>query len=219
VICNSAAVKACIVGYGVPARKIVAIPAFSRQYLEFTPVDLPADVDEFCRRYPSIVFTYVRMRPLFFPTTLIDGMAQVMRQRQDVGLVICGMAGHSDEGIRPAVDAAIARHGIADRICLLDDLDHDAFLSMLQRSALYLRTPITDGVASSVLESMALGVPVVACENGARPAGVVTYPAEDAERMAAAVSAVLVNREAVAAALANIELRDTVSDEVALLTS
>jgi glycosyltransferase involved in cell wall biosynthesis len=149
----------------------------------------------------------------------IDGMAQVMRQRQDVGLVICGMAGHSDEGIRPAVDAAIARHGIADRICLLDDLDHDAFLSMLQRSALYLRTPITDGVASSVLESMALGVPVVACENGARPAGVVTYPAEDAERMAAAVSAVLANRAAVAAALANIELRDTVSDEVALLTS
>jgi glycosyltransferase involved in cell wall biosynthesis len=219
IICNSDAVKACIAGYGVPARKIAAIPAFSRQYLEFTPVDLPPEVNAFCRRYSSIVFTYVRMRPLFFPVTLIDGMAQVFRQRGEVGLVICGMAGHADEGVRPAVDAAIARHGIADRICLLDDLDHDAFLTMLQRSALYLRTPITDGVASSVLESLALGVPVVACENGTRPPGVITYPAEDAERMAAAVEHVLANRASVVASLANVEARDTLTDEVALLTS
>lgn len=219
VICNSDAVKACIASYGVAPRKIVAIPAFSRQYLEFTPVELPAMVQEFCRRYSSIVFTYVRMRPLFFPITLIDGMAMVMEQRSDVGLVICGMAGHADEGVRPAVDAAIERHDIAHRICLLDDLDHDAFLTMLQRSALYLRTPITDGVASSVLESMALGVPVVACENGTRPGGVITYPAEDAEGMASAVCHVLANRETAVAGMASAEVRDTLSDEVALLTS
>ena len=40
---------------------------------------------------------------------------------------------------------------------------------------MYLRTPACDGVAASVLESLALGVPVVASENGRRPAGVVTY--------------------------------------------
>ena len=82
---------------------------------------------------------------------------------------------------------AIERHALSNRICLLDDLDHDAFLTMLKRSTVYLRTPITDGVASSVLESLALGVPVVGCENGTRPPGVITYPAEDAEAMAAAV--------------------------------
>ena len=43
-----------------------------------------------------------------------------------------------------------------DRICFVADLDRDAFLTALQRSTLYLRTPITDGVASSVLESLAL---------------------------------------------------------------
>ena len=59
---------------------------------------------------------------------------------------------------------------------------------------------------------------MVACENGTRPAGVISYPAEDAERMASAVCHVLVNREAVAAAMANTEVRDTLSDEVALLT-
>lgn len=219
IICNSDAVKECIASYGVSRSKIVAIPAFSRQYLEFTQVPLPSDLEVFLRRYPHIVFTYLRMRPLFFPTTLIDGMAEVMNRRADVGLVVCGMAGHSDVGVRPEFEAAIRRHAINDRICLLDDLDREAFLTILQRSALYLRTPITDGVASSVLEALTLGVPVVACENGNRPSGVIAYPATDSARLAAAVEHVIDNRAEVIAAMTRFEVPDTVDDEVTLLTS
>ncbi len=74
-------------------------------------------------------------------------------------------------------------------------------------------------MASSVLEALALRVPVVACENGTRPPGVVTYPAEDAAGLAAAVEQVLANHAAVAASLESLEPPDTVADEVALLTS
>ena len=42
IICNSEAVKQKIQGYGVPADRIVPIPAFSKQYMEFTPAPLPA---------------------------------------------------------------------------------------------------------------------------------------------------------------------------------
>ena len=219
IICNSEAVKACIVGYGIDPAKVVPIPAFSRQYVEFTKVPLPAQLVDFYRRYDHVVFTYVRMRPLFYPVTMIDGMAEVMRRRPDVGLIICGGTGHADPGVWPAVQAAIKKHGVADRICLVDDLDHDAFLTALQQSTLYLRTPITDGVASSVLESLALGTPVVASENGTRPAGVLTYPAEDPLRMAERVEHVLANREQVVASLGVLVPADTVTDEVALLTS
>ena len=219
IICNSDPVKACIAAYGVDPGRILAIPAFSRQYLEFTPTPLPSHVDEFFARYRHVVFAYVRMRPLFFPVTMIDGMAEVMRRRDDVGLVVCGGTGHADEGVWPAVQEAISRHGISDRVCFVDDLDHDAFLTALQRSSLYLRTPITDGVASSVLESLALGIPVVACENGTRPAGVVTYPAEDAEQLAEAVERVIVNRAEIVASLTRVEVKDTVADEIAVLTS
>jgi glycosyltransferase involved in cell wall biosynthesis len=219
IICNSDAVKACIVGYGVDARKIVPIAAFSRQYLEFTPADLRASLEAFLGRYPTVVFTYLRLRPLFFPTVLIEGMAQVIRRRADVGLVICGGKGHMDDGVWPEVEAAIRRHQLDERICFVDDLDHDAFLTVVQRSTLYLRTPITDGVASSVLEALALGVPVVACDNGTRPAGVITYPAEDPAALAAAVEHVIANRAAVVGTMTREEVGDTVSDEVALLTS
>jgi hypothetical protein len=101
----------------------------------------------------------------------------------------------------------------------VDDLDHDAFLTALERSVLYLRTPITDGVASSVLESRALGNTVVGCENGTRPAGVVTYPAEDAGAMAAAVNRVLAQRPEVIAGMQHFDVPDTLADEIAVLTS
>jgi hypothetical protein len=202
----------------VSRRKIVPIPAFSRQYLEFTRPALSANLEAFLRRYRHAVLAYIQMRPLFFPQTLVEGMANVMALRPDVGLIISGMAGHSDEGVRPAFESAIQRHGIGDRLCILDDLDHDAFLTVLERCALYLRTPITDGVASSVLEALALRVPVVACENGTRPAGVVTYPPADADGLASAVGHVIAHRDEVVAAIPRFHVPDTVKDEVALLT-
>jgi glycosyltransferase involved in cell wall biosynthesis len=219
VICNSEAVKQRIQGYGVPARKIVAIPAFSRQYLEFKHAPLPPPLESFYERFPNVVFTYVRMRPLFFPLTMIDGMARVMDRHPDVGLVLCGGLSHMEDWLWRDVQARIEARGVADRICLVEDLDHDAFLTAMTRSAMYLRTPITDGVASSVLEALALRVPVVASENGTRPPGVITYPAEDPDRMASAVEQVLSHRADIAADMKQFDAVDTLADEVTLLTS
>jgi glycosyltransferase involved in cell wall biosynthesis len=219
IICNSEPVKAKIRGYGVPAGKIVPIPAFSRQYLEYVPATLPDHVNEFLERYRHIVFTYVRMRPLFYPLTMIDGLAALVQRQPATGLVLCGVSGHMDDGVWDSVQTRIGEHGLAHHICLVEDLDHDAFLTTLQRSTLYLRTPITDGVASSVLESIALGVPVVACENGTRPRGVLTYRADDPVEMAAQMERVINERAGIVAGLSQASVPDTILDEVALLTS
>jgi glycosyltransferase involved in cell wall biosynthesis len=219
VICNSEAVKTCIRGYGVPAKKIVPIPAFTRQYLEFTPRPLPERLEAFLQQYPAAIFTYVRMRPLFFPVPMIDGVSRVMRERPDVGLVLCGGLSHMEPWLWREVQARIESHGLGDRICLIDDLDHDAFLVALTRAALYLRTPITDGVAASVLEALALRVPVVASENGTRPAGVLTYPPEDPQGLAETVEYVLGHRAEIVARLEESDPPDTLADEVAVLTA
>jgi glycosyltransferase involved in cell wall biosynthesis len=219
IICNSEAVKACIMRYGVRGSKIVPIPAFSRQYVEGTGGELPPHVEAFLRTFPTVIFAYVRMRTLFYPVTLVEGIATVMERRADVGLILVGGTGHADEGVLPAFEEAVRRHGIADRICFVDDLDHDAFLAALRRSTLYLRTPITDGVASSVLEALVLGIPVVASENGTRPKGVVTYPADDPQALAVAVEFVCDHRDEVIANIGEVPVRDTLEDEVALLTA
>ena len=219
IICNSEPVKRKIQGYGVPAAKIVAIAAFSKQYLEYTPTALPHDLETFYQRFRYVVFTYARMRPLFFPITLVDGFAALARERDDVGLVLCGVSGHMEEELWADVQERIRRTGFSQRICILDDLDHDAFLTALSGSTLYLRTPITDGVAASVLEALALGIPVVACENGTRPPGVITYEATNHEQMADRLEYVITHREEIVRSMAQMTVPDTLADELALLTS
>jgi glycosyltransferase involved in cell wall biosynthesis len=219
IICNSEPVRACIARYGIDTTKVVPIPAFSAQYLQFTPAPLPDALEQFFERYRHVIFTYVRMRPLFFTLTLVDGFARIAARDPHAGLVLCGGTSHMEGDLWEQVQRRIAEHRLEDRICFIEDLSHDAFLTALQRSILYLRTPITDGVASSVLESLALRVPVVGSENGTRPPGVITYPAEDADEMAKAVLRVIADPAAVAAAIPDTEAKDTLTEEVATLTS
>ena len=219
IICNNQAVKDRIAKYGVPASKISVIPAFTREYLEYVEMPLPPELLDFFQRHPQVLFSYLRMRPLFYPLVLVDAMARIAAERHDTGLVICGGMSHGEPALLEQVRARIAAHNLSNRICFVDDLDHDAFLTALTRSAIYVRTPITDGVASSVLESLALGVPVVACENGTRPAGVLTYAPEDAGMLATTILQTLDNRAAVSAGLARMPLPDTLPAEVQILTS
>jgi hypothetical protein len=56
-------------------------------------------------------------------------------------------------------------------------------------------------VAASVLESLALGIPVVASENGRRPEGVITYEDADPVDMVAKLNFVRENYDRVKAGL------------------
>lgn len=218
IICNSVAVKAKIIEYGVPDHKVVPIPAFSRQYLEYTQVSLGPTVETFYARFSAVLFTYIRIRDGFYLDTLLEGFARVAARRADVGLLFLGVAGDIDEALWADVERRLA-HGLRPRVCIVADLDHDAFLTALTRSAMYIRTPTTDGVASSVLESLALGIPVVGSENGTRPAGVITYGASDSADLAEKIEDVLTRREAVVARMPRPEIRDTLKDEIAVLTT
>jgi glycosyltransferase involved in cell wall biosynthesis len=219
IICNNEAVKAKIREYRVPARKIHPIPAFSRQYLEAEADALDERIDAFYQRFEFIVFTYVRVREGFYLETLIDGFGRLARRRSDAGLVICGVAGDINPVLWKEVERLIALHGLADRICIVDDLAHEYFLAALKRSSLYLRTPTSDGVASSVLEALAMGIPVVAAENGTRPSGTITYAPTDGESLAAAVDRVLSNRDEAIAAIPPVPVRDTLHEEASLLAA
>jgi glycosyltransferase involved in cell wall biosynthesis len=218
IICNNEAVKAKIVEYGVDPTKIVPIPAFSTQYIEREPVALPPQVAEFYDRYEHAVLTYIRFRDGFYIDTMIEGFAIAAARIPTLGLALCGRSGDIEESLLTDLQSRISRHGLGDRVYMIDDLTHPEFLEALGRSVLYLRTPTTDGVASSVLESLALGVPVVGSQNGTRPAGVITYEATSPADLAAKVVHVVQHHEMVVNSLPRPEVRDTLADEVALLT-
>ena len=218
IICNNEAVKAKIIEYGIDADKIIPIPAFSAQYVEREPVALPLQVAEFYGRHAHTVLTYIRFRDGFYIDTMIEGFAIAAARIPTLGLALCGRSGDIEESLLNDLQSRIDRHGLGERVCMIDDLTHGEFLEALTQSVLYLRTPTTDGGASSVLESLTLGVPVVGSQNGTRPAGVITYQARDQVDLAAKILHVVENHASVVNSLPTPEVRDTLADEVALLT-
>lgn len=219
IICNSEEVKARITAYGVSPSKIVPIPAFSHQYLQGGDAPLPPEVAAFYERYDKVVFCYIRMRSLFFPEATVEGFARLAARRADVGLLLCGVTEHMDDGIWPAVQARLAQPDLRHRVLVVNDLAHEQFLHALSRSTVCLRTHLSDGVCSSVLEALSLGTPVVASENHTRPAGVVTYDPHDIDALVSTLDRVLLHREHFAARLQRPDVRDTLSEEAQLLTA
>lgn len=214
IICNSDVVKERIVGYGVRPEKITAIPAFSRQYLEFESVTLPPALECFFAERAPVICSYVFFRTEFFIPALIDAVHRLAPRFPRLGLVIMG----SDKDSEPIVEQ-ITRLGLQAHVLLAGDQPHDQFLTIMTRSRMYVRTPPKDGVCSSVLEALALGIPVVASENGTRPASVVTFTPADADDLAAKVAHVLDHEADVRAAVVRPAIRDTVADEAALLVA
>jgi glycosyltransferase involved in cell wall biosynthesis len=219
IVCNSDAVRKKISEYRVSPDKIFPIPAFSRQYLEAEIVPLGPALEHFYARFPVILFCYLNVRPEFFPEVLIEAFADLAGSRSDVGLVLCGVSGYQEQGLWQRVSDRITMHQLEQYILVVEDLDHDEFLTAMRRSTIVVRTPRKDGVCSSVLEALSLGTPVVAADNRARPPGVITYPAEDPKALAAALRRVLTSRADIVANLIKPDIRDTVSDEAALLTA
>jgi glycosyltransferase involved in cell wall biosynthesis len=214
IVCNNEAVKARILEYGVPPEKVVPIPAFSGQYLEYRTVPLPDELESFLLRHRPVISSYFFLRPEFFVESLMDALGRIAAQLPDAGFVLLGGETRTEQ-----MTAMIAAAGIADRVHAAGDLDHDAFLSLVARCHISIRTPAKDGVSSSVLEALSLGIPVVASENGTRPASVITFPRGDGAALAETVERVWRDYDACRSRVVRPPIRDTVVDEARLLLS
>jgi glycosyltransferase involved in cell wall biosynthesis len=187
--CDSEPVKRAIESYGIRPDGIVAIPPFSKQNLSFRPVDRPREAEAFLARCNPVFFCYVSFRPEYELPTLREAMRNFRRDYPHAGFVWLGFPSNE----MPAVERYVAGWSAEERngLLLLGNLNHDEFLSLLSRCSVYLRTPMCDGVAASILESLALGIPVVASENGTRPSAVITYRDRDEADMRAKLAFVI----------------------------
>ncbi len=219
IVCNSDAVKQKILEYGVPPSKVVPIPAFSRQYVDVATVPLADTTERHFEKYPRTLFCYLALRPVYYPEVLLKAFAALAASDPGIGFILCGLHSHPEGPVADAFESTVKELGLADRLCCVGDLNHDEFITAMRRSQMYVRTHVSDGVSSSVLEALTLGVPVVASENRTRPNGVVTYEATDAAALVRAIRGVLDARAAGGTrAAAAVEIPDTVRQEVELLT-
>lgn len=211
VVCNSETVRTRIAGMAGKTR-VVPIPAFSRQYLEYETVSLAPEIESFLERDGPVVSTYVCFRDGFYVEDLAPALARLRERVGGAGLVVVGTGPRAAEVAR-----SFAARGLSADVAFAGGLGHDAFMTLLARSRLHLRTPTTDGVSSTVLEALSLGVPVIASDNGSRPPSVLVYPPGDPAAMGDRMAEALRDREELVRAIDVPEIRDTATPEVELL--
>jgi glycosyltransferase involved in cell wall biosynthesis len=204
IYCNSEAVKRSVLTSGINADTVVPIPHFSAQYLEFEKAVLPASVESFCQRHQATMFLYVCFRESFMLEGLAEAMRRFRAQFPKIGFLLVGTPARE----LPPLTQFFKDRGLGEAVCITGSVDHAVFLTMMTGSLAYIRIPLTDGVCSSVLESLRLKVPVLAADNGTRPAGAELWKAGDVESLLKLMSEAATNRQAMAARIPEIEAED-----------
>jgi glycosyltransferase involved in cell wall biosynthesis len=171
--------------FGVPGDRVRLIPPHSfEQLLDETP--LPQELEEFCAvRHPLIV-TVSGLEPEYDLPLQFEAVGRLREAFPSIGLAIIGVGSLENEMRRK-----IAAQPYGEHVLLCGDIPHRAALRAIRRSDLFLRTTQYDGDSISVREALHLGVPVIATDNGMRPAGVHLVPMADLEALCRAVEASL----------------------------
>jgi glycosyltransferase involved in cell wall biosynthesis len=191
IACDSDEIKRAIIEYGVNPESVTSIATFSPQYVEFETAALSGEIEEFLRNHNPVFFSYVSFRPEYRLEVLREGMNRFRQAYSKAGFIWLGFPGKE----YPLAEEQVSGwpEGERQSLLLLGNLSHQEFLTLMTRCTACLRTPACDGVSASVKEALALGIPVVASENGRRPAGVITYDEFDSEDMSARLTFVVEN--------------------------
>ncbi|MBI1923527.1 glycosyltransferase family 4 protein [Candidatus Poribacteria bacterium] len=216
IICNSPNVKEHIVrDYGVPESKVYPIPAFCAAYMRTELGTLSPGVAAFAEQHEPLLVSYVFFfHPEFTVDLMVKAVHRLRKEFPGLGLIIMGSKQYAENYV-----PLIEKLELNEHIFLTGNLPRPEFLAVLARGALYLRTPMGDGVAASVLEALSLSTPVVASDNGARPPSCILYKGGDLEDMVHKVCYVLNNHKQVVAQIVKPEGNDTLEQEVDLLLS
>jgi glycogen synthase len=182
----NAEVKAFLVNSGIATQKVHQIEPFPHLTRIKPGSASDPELDSFCVQQKPLLATVGLLEPEYDLTLQLAVLRQVRQRYPDVGLVIVGSGSLRDELARQ-----IALEPHSQRILLAGDVPHPITVELIRRAALLLRTTLYDGDAISVREALQLGTPVVATDNGMRPANVFLAPIGDVNGVAKQVINVL----------------------------
>jgi glycogen(starch) synthase len=166
---------------GVPdarARLILPYPAVAAAPDE----PLPDRMVDFRRRHRPCLVAVGLLEPQYDLPLQLEALGRVRGRFPDAGLLIVG-AGSLEADLRRLID----RLTYAEHVLLCGDVPHPLVLRLIAEADLFLRTTRYDGDSISVREALQLGTPVVATDNGMRPAGVDLVPTGDLGALVAAI--------------------------------
>jgi glycosyltransferase involved in cell wall biosynthesis len=204
IYCNSQRVQQALLTTGIRVDRVVPIPHFSVQYVQFNPESLPDAVTDFCSRLDGFFFAYVCYRKEYMLEFLAEVVKRFRSSFPRIGFLLLGTSQRELERLREF----FRNQELQDGVCILGSVSHDLFLTLLTRSLAYIRVPLIDGVCSSVLEALTLKVPVLGSDNGTRPDGVELWRAGDVESLLDLMAEAVGNRDRMVARIPSVLAED-----------
>jgi glycosyltransferase involved in cell wall biosynthesis len=166
---------------GVRPERIRTIPPFAVSAQEASAT-LPRRLQDFADRHKPLLLTVGLLEPEYDLGLQIDALEDIRQRFPDAGLAIAGSGSLEGELRR-----RIAAKSYAEHVLLYGDLPRPDTLRAMLACDVLLRTTLYDGDSVSVREALYLGTPVIATENGMRPAGVRLIPVSDRGALGEAV--------------------------------
>jgi len=171
--------------FGVPESRIRMIFPHAISVDAFE-TSLPDHLARFFETHTPTMVTVSGLEPEYDLPLQIEVLGEVRRQFPDAGLVIIG-AGSLEAEVRKQIQS----RSYAEHILLCGDVPHSITLRAIAESDIFLRTTLYDGDSISVREALLAGTPVIATDNGMRPAGTYLIPCSDRNALRQAIERVL----------------------------
>ncbi len=147
---------------------------------------LPEPIAKFFREHDPMLVTVSGLEPEYDLPMQIEAVGKLRFLFPRIGLAIIG-GGSQEAAIRRLIEDQPYRASLL----LSGDIAHETTLEAIRAGTLFLRTTWYDGDSISVREALHLGTPVVASDNGMRPAGVHLVPKSDLEALCQTVESLL----------------------------
>jgi len=145
---------------------------------------LPEPLGAFCAAHKPLLLTVGLLEPEYDLAMQVDALEDVLERFSGVGLIIAGAGSLEEELRRHIASKPYGRH-----ILLYGDMPHAVTLRLMLGGDALLRTTFYDGDSVAVREALGLGLPVIATDNGMRPAGVRLIPRSNREELLRAICA------------------------------
>jgi glycosyltransferase involved in cell wall biosynthesis len=162
IIAISGAVRDALLAEGIPSDRVVVIPsAVDLDGLAAAPNGDPRRELKLPQK-GHLAVSLGALTPEKDHFTLLEAAARLVRDLPDLSWIVVG-----DGPLRADLEARILQLGLASRIRLVGDLADPE--QALRVADLYVLSSTSEGLGSSALAAMALGVPVVATRVGGLP--------------------------------------------------
>ena len=140
--------------------------------------DYPDRLRQFLEAHNPVLLSVGLLEPEYDLPVQIEAVGRIRERFPRAGLLLVG-AGSLEEELR----GRIRKAPYGPHVLLWGDLPHFITLRAIAECDVLLRTTVYDGDSIAVREALAFGTPVIATDNGMRPAGVRLIQPGDAEEL------------------------------------